>query len=204
MADLLTHMSAAGHAPTSALEPAVEPGDYGNLSLGAQVALSERLPLGIREIAVWADGDKRVAEVIRSTIGLELADGRADYGETGQAFRCAPDRWLVATGDTALPEKLLTRVGDAGVVIDLSHGLTAIRIAGEKTEWVLAKLFALDFSEDAIAPPAGLATQHRAIPVRLQRIDAQTFDLFVPRSWARALWLALTTASAEVGCRVRR
>jgi sarcosine oxidase subunit gamma len=67
---------------------------------------------------------------------------------------------------------------------------------------VLAKFFALDFSQTAFPLGAGRATSHHDIFAQIQRSGAEQFDLYVFRSFARAFWTALCHASEEVGYRV--
>ena len=68
-----------------------------------------------------------------------------------------------------------------GTVTDLSHGRTAIRIAGPKAEWVLAKFFAIDFSLPAFPVGSGLSTVHHDIFAQIQRSGADQFDIYVFR-----------------------
>ena len=86
---------------------------------------------------------------------------------------------------------------------DLSHGRTAIRIAGPKAEWVLAKFFAIDFSLPAFPVGSGLSTVHHDIFAQIQRTGADQFDVYVFRSFARSFWNSLCHASEEVGYEVR-
>lgn len=92
--------------------------------------------------------------------------------------------------------------GLIGAVTDLSHGRTAIRVAGPKSEWVLAKLFAVDLSAKSFPVGAGLSTKHHEIFAQIQRTGADQFDLYVFRSFARSFWHTLTRASEEVGYQV--
>ncbi len=194
----------AAPRPHSALGEAVSPGDFGNLAMGPGVTLAERQALGICEVATWDGASERVAKAIGQATGLGLAEGRAGHGRLGQAFRTAPDRWLVAAPDPSLASSLGQSLADTASVIDLSHGLVPLRLSGERSVWVLSKLLPLDFDAPQLAPPAGTASQCRSIRLRLQRHAEDGFDLFVPRASARAFWAALTEASAEVGYRVIR
>ena len=77
-----------------------------------------------------------------------------------------------------------------------------LRIAGPRAEWVLSKLFALDFAPDAFPVEAGRATAHHDIFVQLQRTREDAFDLYVFRSFARSFWHSLCHAAEEVGYEV--
>ena len=81
--------------------------------------------------------------------------------------------------------------------------ISAIRIAGPKAEWVLAKFFAIDFSLPALPVGSGLSTVHHDIFAQIQRTGADRFDVYVFRSFARSFWGSLCHASEEVGYEVR-
>ena len=111
----------------------------------------------------------------------------------------AKSRWLAAgTHDF---RNLIHRqtVPDKWSLIDLTHGRAALRVSGPKAEWVLSKLFAVDFREAAFPANSGLATMHHDTFAQIYRADAQTFDIFVYRSFARAFWHTLCRAAEEVG-----
>ncbi|MEP5358976.1 MAG: sarcosine oxidase subunit gamma family protein, partial [Nitratireductor sp.] len=122
---------------------------------------------------------------------------------TKAAFGFAPGKFLLVDQKEGLAAVLGAAVGvETGTVTDLSHGRTALRLAGPKAEWVLAKFFALDFSQTAFPLGVGRATSHHDIFAQIQRSGAEQFDLYVFRSFARALWTALCHASKETGYRV--
>ena len=89
-----------------------------------------------------------------------------------------------------------------GSLIELSHGRTCLRISGPKAEWVLSKLYAIDFSVAAFPAGTGLSTSHHSIFTQIYRHDGETFDLFVFRSLARAFWHTLQRAAEETGFEV--
>ena len=66
-----------------------------------------------------------------------------------------------------------------GSLMELSHGRTCLRISGPKAEWVLSKLYAIDFSVAAFPAGTGLSTSHHSIFTQIYRHDGETFDLFV-------------------------
>lgn len=172
---------------TSPLGDSFVPGRFGNTNGGIGVQLSERRMLAIADVAAWPGGSKKASNAI-------------------SAYECyyehAPHRWTVINDDPNMPVNLAKKLGDAGTVVDLSHGRTVLRVSGSKAQWVLPKLFAIDFSETAFPPASGLATQHHEISAQIYRVDQTTFDIIVFRSYARAFWHTLTRASEEVGYEV--
>jgi methylglutamate dehydrogenase subunit D len=191
--------------PRSPLEPSWRPGRHGNRAGGIGVTLRETRPGSIVEVAAWPDNHAQVALAIGTVIGLELRTSPQSgvAADLQAAFGVGPGRFLVIDQREGLLERLAAQIGiEDGTVCDLSHGRTALRIAGSRAEWVLAKLFAVDFSEPAFSLGEGRSTAHHDIATAVQRTGAQQFDLYVPRSFARSFWHAITRAAEEVGYEV--
>jgi len=189
----------------SPLGPAWRPGVHGNTADGAGVALSETAPGSIVQAAAWRGEQRALLAAVAAATGLDLPDrpGGGALGETVSAFSIGPGRLLVVDQAEGLAARLSGELSAAtGTVTDLSHGRTALRIAGPRAEWVLAKLFAIDFSAPAFAVGAGISTAHHDVFAQIQRTGAAQFDLYVFRSFARAFWRTLTHAAEEVGYEV--
>lgn len=194
----------AKHA-ASPLAGHVETGEFGALrDEGPGVVLSERFGLSIAEVAAWKGGESKCRAAIKSATGLTLktAPGSGTAKPVATAFNIAPARWLVSGEESELVAKLAEEIGDNGSVVDLSHGRSVLHVDGPKSRWVLAKLFAIDFSEDVFAKGDGLATVHHDFMVQIQRTDSDAFDIYVFRSFARSFWHSLYRSSEEVGYRV--
>jgi methylglutamate dehydrogenase subunit D len=184
----------------SPLGPAFRPGTHG----GNGVTLSDLMPPFIAEAASWPGNKAQLAAAISDVTGFSLnatPNAGAFSGSAG-AFSIGPERFLVF-GDEALGLRLPAAItADIGTVTDLSHGRTAIRIAGARAEWVLSKLFAIDFSLAAFPVAEGRATVHHDIFAQVQRTGEDRFDIFVFRSFARSFWFMLCDAAEEVGYEV--
>jgi methylglutamate dehydrogenase subunit D len=190
----------------SPLQPVWRPGSHGNFADGVGVVLSETQPGSIVQVAAWHGEEKAVIAAIRSAAGLSLPDGAGGgvSADGKAAFGIAPGKFLVVSDDEGLADSLLQAIPiSIGTVTDLSHGRTALRIAGPKAEWVLAKFFAIDFSLPAFPLGSGIATNHHDIFAHIQRSGPDRFDLYIFRSFARSFWTALCHASEEVGYEVR-
>lgn len=190
----------------SPLEPVFRPGSHGNFVDGVGVTLSEIAPGSIVQLAAWPGEEKKLMAAISSITGLKLADG-AGAGASSEryaAFGFAPGKFLVTDTSEGLDTTLAGKVASTvGTVTDLSHGRTALRITGAKAEWVLAKLFAIDFALAAFPQGSGISTTHHDIFTQIQRSGPDNFDLYVFRSFARSFWKMLCHASDEVGYEVR-
>ncbi|MDQ6432972.1 sarcosine oxidase subunit gamma [Mesorhizobium sp. LHD-90] len=190
----------------SPLQPVWRPGSHGNFADGVGVVLSETQPGSIVQVTAWPGEEKTVIAAIRTASGLSLPDGAGGgiATETRAAFGIAPGKFLVVSEDEGLADALVQAIPiNLGTVTDLSHGRTALRIAGPKAEWVLQKFFAVDFSLPALPVGSGVATNHHDIFAHIQRTGEDRFDLTIFRSFARAFWTALCHASEEVGYEVR-
>ncbi|GAB4356471.1 MAG: sarcosine oxidase subunit gamma [Oricola sp.] len=207
MADVLSFVAdpvIPGHAE-SPLAGHCEPGDFGAVGeTGPGVVLSERFGLSIAELSAWRGADAKMRAAIRSAAGLALktAPGSGMHRQGVSAFNIAPGRWLVSGDASGLVSALDRAAGGHGTVTDLSHGRTVIRIDGEKSRWVLAKLFAVNLADGALATGDGLATAHHDIHAQIQRVGPNAFDLYVFRSFARSFWHLLRRSAEEAGYRI--
>ncbi|WP_159586612.1 sarcosine oxidase subunit gamma family protein [Chelativorans xinjiangense] len=189
----------------SPLGEAFRPGTYGNLVDGPGVTLTEATPAAIAEASAFPGSAEALLGAIETVTGLSLpaTPGAGAVGGDAAAFAIGPGRHLVA-GAEGLSASLQAAVAlDIGTVTDLSHGRAALRIAGPRAEWVLAKLFALDFSPAAFPLSEGRATAHHDIFAHIQRTGGEQFDIYVFRSFARAFWEEICAAAAETGYEVR-
>lgn len=189
----------------SPLAPVLRLGRYGNAAAEVGVALSETQPGSIVQVAAWPDSEQALIEAVGKVMGLELngKPGSGALSKTGFAFGIAPGKFLVISDDENLEPKLLKAIpSEMGTVTDLSHGRTAIRITGPKAEWVLSKLFAVDFALKAFPFASGVSTKHHEIFAQIQRTGPEQFDLYVFRSFARSFWHTLTRAAEEVGYQI--
>lgn len=189
----------------SPLGSAYRPGRHGNMAGAPGVALTEIEPGSIVQLAAWPGEEKAVIAAIREISRLDLPDGAGGgVARDGKAaFGIAPGRFLVVDEADGLFARYAAAIlAGTGSVTDLSHGRTAIRIAGARAEWVLAKFFAIDFSPAAFPLGAGRSTVHHDVFAQIQRSRPDAFDLYVFRSFARSFWTALCHGAEEVGYEV--
>jgi methylglutamate dehydrogenase subunit D len=168
-------------------------GRFGNLSKSAGVHLSETRFDFLGELASFADTTAKIDLSVKHIVSAT---------EGASAFKIAANRWFLA-GPKSLQDNLgeeldLTQAS----LIDLTHGRTSLLITGERAEWVLSKLYAIDFSIKAFPVGTGLSTTHHTIFTQIHRPYEKTFDLFVFRSFARSFWHTLTRAAEDVGYEV--
>jgi len=190
----------------SPLEPVLRTGRYANTAARIGVVLSEVSPGSIVQVAAWPGTDAKVREAIAKATKLNLGGepGAGAVGENVAAFGIAPGRYLVVHDDEGTAELLIGVIpAEVGTVTDLSHGRTAIRVEGEKAEWLLAKFFAVDFSSTKFPVGRGVSTNHHDVFAQIQRRSQNGFELYVFRSFARSFWKALCHGAEEIGYEVR-
>lgn len=191
--------------PQSPLGHAFIPGDHGNSAGGVGIAITERTGLSIVQVTAWRETIPTVLTAISNVTGLSVPDKPGAGRSAGEksVFGFAPGRYFVVAQASDLEERLHKAIPlETGTIINLTHGRMAIRVKGPWSEWVLSKLFAIDFSEHAFPVGFGRATLHHDVHTNIQRIDEETFDLYVFRTFARSFWQTLGHAAAEVGYRV--
>lgn len=192
--------------PVSPILPVWHPGKHGDGAESTGVTLSETRPGSIAEVTAWPGCEKHVAATIAKITGLAVPEepGGGIATQTRAAFAFAPRRFLVVDQASETDAELAAAIDvERGTVTSLSHGRTAIRVAGPRAEWVLAKLFAIDFSRPAFPVGSARATQHHDIFAQIQRTGEEQFDLYVFRSFARSFWTTLCHAADEVGYEVK-
>ena len=189
----------------SPLESAFQPGRHGRADGAPGVTLCERKLSTIAQVAAFAGREAVVREAVCKATGLKLVY-RPGSGavKTGRgAFAFAPGRFLVVDDGQGLAGALAKAVAqEDGAVTRLTHGRSVFRIEGPRAEWVLAKLFAVDFSAEAFAVGDAVSTAHHDVFAAIQRVGDNAFDLYVFRSFARSFWHALVRAGEEVGIEV--
>lgn len=192
--------------PLSPLAPVWQPGRHGNVVSGIGATLSEPQPGSIVQVAAWPGQEKALIAAISAATGLVVPDGAGGgvLRNGRSVFGIAPGRFLVTDEREGLAATLGDAVTDAiGSITDLSHGRTAIRIAGPKAEWVLSKLFAVNLALTAVPVGSAVATAHHEVFAQIQRTGSDQFDIYVFRSFARSFWRTLCHAAEETGYEVR-
>lgn len=192
---------------TSPLGSDFRPGSYGDFVEGTGVTILEAIKGSIVEASAWPGEEKTLTENLSAICRLKLSaspgSGAANREGTC-AFNIGPGRFIVSGQDEALAGVMIAAIDESvGTVTDLSYGRAVFAVEGPKVEWVLAKLFALDFSLSAFPVHTGRATAHHDLFVQIQRRGEKRFELYVFRSFARAFAETLRRASEDVGYTIR-
>jgi methylglutamate dehydrogenase subunit D len=166
----------------------------------AGVSLREIMPGSILQIQAWPHSLSVVQSAISELLGLAApAVGSTTSGD-GQVLvaAIAPGRFLVTADASDLPERFAAAlIAQDGVVTDLTHGRSVLRIEGDGAAAILGKCVAVDLDLAAFPPGRVAQTAIHHIDVVLHRSDVSSFDLWALRSFAESLAEWLLDAGAE-------
>jgi sarcosine oxidase subunit gamma len=199
-----------GETRVSALAAGYRVGSFGAAAAGPGVVLRERRPLAIVQIATWPRQSPAAQAAASGVLGgasLPTAPNTSTTAGATAVLSIGPERWLVVAPERAsddLAAALASALGGAlAAVTDLSHSRTVLRLTGPRTPELLAKGCALDLHRSKF--PVGTCAQGLLAPfgVLIHAVDeTPSFDLYVARSYALALWEWLGESTAEYGYRV--
>jgi len=128
----------------------------------------------------------------RGVLGVNLPLVPNTTARTDQltVFWLAPTRWLIACEESAGAEvETRLRAACASGVTDVSGGRVAIRIAGGSGRRKLASDCPIDLHPRSLPPGTAVQTMLAGTSVMLHALpDRDAFDIYVPRSYAVAVW----------------
>jgi sarcosine oxidase subunit alpha len=165
------------------------------------MTLADLTPLA--KILVRGPHDGALASTLGSGFGrTTLApDGHLVVGS-------GPGEWLFL-GDPGSQDKLLatcqrtaTESREFASVIDLTHGRSLVRITGERTAEMLAKLCAIDLSDDFVPDGAAFRTSVAKLVTDVVRVDSdgrRSYLLHCERSSGQFLFDAVLDAGTVFG-----
>lgn len=177
---------------------------------GGQPGITVRLlrDFGLCQLSHWPDQRQAFAAALQDTVGLvpDAMPGRATENGSYRLLPIGPDTyWLLAHDGEDMEEALRAQIEDGiGTVGDLGHARVGLRLNGPEVRAVLARGLAVDL-HDRVFPASSVAVSavHGIDLVLYRHHDpADTFDLYVPRSYAGEFWHWLSDAAAEFGYRV--
>jgi len=167
----------------SPLKGKAVPGRYGSAG-DAGISLGTRPIAGLWQIAGWQYFDQAAAPVL-ATMGLANGGSyrRAEQAGAVTAWRIAPDKILIEGAGDLTPHST-----DNLVTLDLGHARTAITLCGPAARDLLMQVCAVDCSVAAFAPGAFIQTGIHHVGVLIYCAGPDSFDMFVPGTWAETIW----------------
>ena len=188
----------------SALAGVLRAGRFGVLGNTAGVQLQQLEPSAMAQINGADDAIKLHALLSAFNLSQPPAPLHCVSGSQIRLLWNGPGRYL-AISESDTPETLvrsltnLLRAADVSCV-DLSHAMCGLRLHGPSAQEVIAKGCALDL--ELMRPQACAPTAIGRFDVLLHCVSADTFELFVARSFAQSFAHWLLRAAAEFGVRV--
>jgi len=158
----------------------------------AGVTLSEIRNLVLWQLAVWPETIESAAGSVAGAHGITSVPtfcGSATSGNVSM-LRIEPCKFWVLGASLSEPD------ASDGVVLDLSHSRTHIRISGSKAAVVLNSYLPLDLREKSFPVGTVASTAFHHVGVTIWRTE-QGYELFVPRGFAVSLWELLVEASHQ-------
>jgi heterotetrameric sarcosine oxidase gamma subunit len=131
--------------------------------------------------------------------------GRTARDEDGTlVVGSGPGEWLLL-GPPGHAAALAAQTGPDATCVDLTHGRALVRLTGEKSTSVLAKLTAADLDDDLVPDGAALRTAVATVATDIIRDDTdgiRSYLLHCERSVGQYLFDVLRQAGAEYGLAV--
>jgi len=191
----------------SALASVLRPGRFGAAADAPSLVLSEQ-PLGtLIQLSGWRDSFEDAAGSVLHRLGFPGPGGFAAAQGTaaGLAFRIAPERMLLRLASPVAWAAVAADIDPALTpVLDLSHSRCLLAIVGADAPALLARLLPIDF-DDASFPPGHFvqsAIHSVAVLVHRPAAPGAAFAVYLPRSYAVAVWSVLAESAAPFGYRV--
>ncbi len=168
----------------------------------ADLRITDRTPLA--KVLVQAPPNGGIAR----TLGVPF--GRAARDEHGTfVVGSGPGEWLLLSPPGTAPEVAdrIEAVPDDGLVsvVDVTHGRTLMRISGARTPDLLAKVCAIDFSEEVTPDGAAFRSSVAKLVTDVVRDDesgVRSYLLHCERSSGQYLFDALLDAGDEFGIEI--
>lgn len=159
--------------------------------------LFESAPHGIE-----MPGSNHLALVAGASIHSVLAFGAAGASvagvlaamPAGRVRTVGPGEWLLVSEDPAQSPEI-----DGAMVVDQSHGRTLLRLSGPDAAAILMRGVAVDLAGGALAVGASASMAFSHLSINLARIDQESFELVVGRSFAESLYHDLRQAGRTFG-----
>jgi len=188
----------------SQLAEQLKPGQYGAGETPG-VTLSEVRGRAIVQAAGWPDTFEAVSKRLAAAAGGTPPEtfGIASVADTVTVLWAGAERLWFTADDYDLMSRFDGCVSDEeAMLLELTDSRTILRIKGNMARQVLAKGVAVDLHTSVFPVQAIAHTMVEHAGVLVHRAGPETFELYVPRSYAANLWHWLTVSSAEFGYKV--
>lgn len=191
----------------SALAGEFGPGRRGRSDGEPGVVLSEVTGRDLVQIGAWPDTVKATAEHVRDITKLDWPADMTNAVTSGGVtlFRIGPEKvWLTAPRGAGLGEQVAAQLPSTlAAVTELGHARTVLRLAGPDVRPLLHRLVPVDVARARMPVGAFAQTGIHGIGVLLHASGTEprgdSFDLYLPRTFALSLTETIETLAAPFG-----
>ncbi len=167
-----------------------------------RLRLSEVRGWHLAQLAVFADHRGEFEEHVRACCGAGLPVELYRVVSSGESrlIRITQHQywWIAVRGDSML--RLARELpAAAGTVTMLSAGRVRLRITGPQARDVLAKGISLDLHPAVFQVGRGAQTGLHHTGVFLERVGDDSYEIYVPRTYAESIWEWLIDAALPFG-----
>jgi heterotetrameric sarcosine oxidase gamma subunit len=170
---------------------------------GRGVTLTKRTDFETAQVWAWPETSAAVVRILTEALGVRPPEEPNVVASERRIkiLWLGPDRWLIVRQvdhPRGLASELIAQLpAGTAALVDLGAARCVFTISGPRSRDVLAKHLPLDLSESMF--PTGRCAQSAMahIGVLVHAESADTFEIFVYRSFAQHLWQLLTDAAWE-------
>jgi heterotetrameric sarcosine oxidase gamma subunit len=167
----------------------------------APVRVTERGPLEIAQVAAFGEPAQTAERLSKHFGPITPAPNRAVIGGDLTILWHGPGQWLIVRAPAAAPlaAELARVCSEGAAVVDLGHARSVLRLEGEGVRDLLATGTSIDLRPTRFPPGACALTALSKIGALLHAVAPDTIDVYVARSYARALveWLEQQTQTSS-------
>jgi len=160
-------------------------------------------PRGVVQLAARKGRAADLTARLQEALGIALPGaGKAANGGDMAALWIQPETWMLLAPhgiEGACARRVKDAAGDAGSVVDQTHGRSVFILSGTRAAWVLNKLCRIDLHRSAFAAGSVAATPVGGLACVVHQSEPATYELVVFTTFLRSFAEMLTHAADEVG-----
>ena len=162
------------------------------------IFFSENYNLTIQQIAAWPEEILNVEKLFSDQVEIhqQIDFNQGVLMKNNSLWRMEPLKWWLLGSTINLPENL-------GTSLELSHAFTSIKVGGETSEILLNRHLPLDLRLENFPIHSSASSAIHHVSVKLFRLSAKEFNLFIPRGFALSIWEILLQSASQFGYEIK-
>ena len=190
---------------SSALERTLAAGGRTGSNGATALRLGMRRNWQLVQLGTYGGRTEALNAALLTTLGVTLPVSSSEVlrYERHQLYRLAADQYWVVTEDATVPAALARAVPAAiASLTALSHARVRIALQGGAAVALLGKLVSVDLRPQSFAIGSFAQTGLHHVGVLLERLGADSFELYVLRTYAASTWEWMIDAALPFGYEV--